>query len=284
MGRVRMYAAPARPMTSPHVAQIPFQPTMPFDPKPMGLQTPQDSSGPNQNRFDPYQNNGGSVCAIARDDYCVIAGDTRMVKGYGIASRGLQRIFQLTDQCVLATSGLQADGDYLVKLMRTRLKMYKHQNGADMSTEAIAHMLSTILYSRRFFPLYTFNIIGGMDSNGKGALFTYDAIGSYERSPSSALGSASAHVAPMLDCEADYKHQSDAATKGPLGVDRAAELIRDGLTSAAERDVNTGDGAIMFIITAAGIKEERSLFAQIRPMCVPNACTMQCASVPHHAY
>ena len=72
-----------------------------------------------------------------------------------------------TDKCVLATSGFQADGDYLVKMMRTRLVMYKHQTGDDMSTEAIAHMLSTILYGRRFFPLYTFNIIGGMDSEGK---------------------------------------------------------------------------------------------------------------------
>jgi hypothetical protein len=71
-----------------------------------------------------------------------------------------------TDKCVLATSGFQADGDYLVKMMKTRLVMYKHQNGDDMSCEAIAHMLSTILYGRRFFPLYTFNIIGGIDSEG----------------------------------------------------------------------------------------------------------------------
>merc|ERR1711871_858633 len=236
-------------------AMPPFRPELPFDPKPM---RPEEAAGPRQNQgWNPYQNNGGSVCAIARPDYCVIAGDTRMVKGYGIASRGLQRIFKLTDKCVLATSGFQADGDYLVKMMRTRLVMYKHQTGDDMSTEAIAHMLSTILYGRRFFPLYTFNIIGGMDSEGKGALFTYDAIGSYERSPSSALGSASAHVAPLLDCEADYKHQSDAATKPPLNVDQAAALIKDGLTSAAERDVNTGDGAIMFVMTNEGIKEER---------------------------
>jgi 20S proteasome alpha/beta subunit len=60
----------------------------------------------------------------------------------------------------------------------------------------------------------------------------------------------------MLDCEADYKHQSDAASKPALTLERATALIMDGLTSAAERDVNTGDGAIVFMITNDSIKEE----------------------------
>jgi 20S proteasome alpha/beta subunit len=60
----------------------------------------------------------------------------------------------------------------------------------------------------------------------------------------------------MLDCEADYKHQSDAATKPALSVERATDLIKDGLTSAAERDVNTGDGAIVYVITNDSINEQ----------------------------
>lgn len=36
-----------------------------------------------------------------------------------------------------------------------------------MTTGAIAAMLSTILYSRRFFPYYVYNIIGGLDEEGK---------------------------------------------------------------------------------------------------------------------
>lgn len=46
-------------------------------------------------------------------------------------------------------------------------QMYKHSNNKTMSSGAIAAMLSTILYGRRFFPYYAYNIIGGLDEEGK---------------------------------------------------------------------------------------------------------------------
>lgn len=45
-------------------------------------------------------------------------------------------------------------------------QMYKHSNNKMMTSGAIAAMLSTILYSRRFFPYYVYNIIGGLDEEG----------------------------------------------------------------------------------------------------------------------
>lgn len=45
--------------------------------------------------------------------------------------------------------------------------MYKHSNNKTMTSGAIAAMLSTILYGRRFFPYYVYNIIGGLDEEGK---------------------------------------------------------------------------------------------------------------------
>lgn len=50
-------------------------------------------------------------------------------------------------------------------------QMYKHSNNKAMTTGAIAAMLSTILYSRRFFPYYVYNIIGGLDEEGTNPSF-----------------------------------------------------------------------------------------------------------------
>ena len=35
-----------------------------------------------------------------------------------------------------------------------------------MSTNAVAAMLSEMLYQRRFFPLWTYNVVGGLDEQG----------------------------------------------------------------------------------------------------------------------
>ena len=35
-----------------------------------------------------------------------------------------------------------------------------------MGVESIARMLSLMLYGRRFFPYYTFNIVAGVDDEG----------------------------------------------------------------------------------------------------------------------
>ncbi len=61
---------------------------------------------------------------------------------------------------------MQADMIALHKAIEARLQYYEHQHRKPMSTPAIAQMLATMLYSRRFFPYYTFNVLGGLDENG----------------------------------------------------------------------------------------------------------------------
>jgi 20S proteasome subunit beta 6 len=93
--------------------------------------------------------------------------------------------------------------------------MYKYQHDKTMTTQSIAQLTSTLLYSRRFFPYYTFNIIGGLDEQGlgrliyivvnecvgRGAVYSFDPVGSFEREPFRAGGSAAALIQPFLDCQ-----------------------------------------------------------------------------------
>lgn len=71
-----------------------------------------------------------------------------------------------TDKVVLASSGMQADMLTLHKTLRMRLVKYQQNHQKDMSLTAASQMLSNMLYTRRFFPYYTFNVLGGIDENG----------------------------------------------------------------------------------------------------------------------
>jgi 20S proteasome subunit beta 6 len=48
-----------------------------------------------RSRFDPYQDNGGSILAIAGADFTVIAGDTRQSLDYNIQTRYARKVWQL---------------------------------------------------------------------------------------------------------------------------------------------------------------------------------------------
>ena len=59
-----------------------------------------------------------------------------------------------------------------------------------------------MLYGKRFFPYYASTIIGGIDVDGKGALYGFDSVGSYERLRCRAGGAAAALIMPFLDNQA----------------------------------------------------------------------------------
>uniref|UniRef100_G3RUG3 Proteasome subunit beta n=1 Tax=Gorilla gorilla gorilla TaxID=9595 RepID=G3RUG3_GORGO len=127
---------------------------------------PHRAAGPLQLRFSPYVFNGGTILAIAGEDFAIVASDTRLSEGFSIHTRDSPKCYKLTDKTVIGCSGFHGDCLTLTKIIEARLKMYKHSNNKAMTTGAIAAMLSTILYSRRFFPYYVYNIIGGLDEEG----------------------------------------------------------------------------------------------------------------------
>jgi hypothetical protein len=50
----------------------------------------------NYSRFEPYSDNGGTILAIAGNDFSVVAGDTRQSEGYSIQTRYARKVFQLS--------------------------------------------------------------------------------------------------------------------------------------------------------------------------------------------
>jgi len=180
-------------------------------------------------------------------------------------------------------NGFAADGNMFVKKVKQRLEVciqrieiailngvssradvyplfslsqwYRHAHSKDMPLRAIARMIQTMLYAQRFFPYYVYNILGGIEEDGTGAVYSFDPVGSYEREACRAAGAASALVQPFLDNQIYFKNQTPVlGTAHPthLPLRHVVELVIDSFTSATERHIEVGDSLEMYIVLARG--------------------------------
>ena len=122
-----------------------------------------------------------------------------------------------------------------------------------MSSPAASQLLSNTLYGKRFFPFYTFNLLCGLDENGAGCVYGYDAIGSFERVPYGCVGSSMSLVTPLLDNQVSFKTQP--SLKRDLSLEESIALVKDAMTCAGERDIYTGDSMDIWVITKGGTQK-----------------------------
>ena len=147
---------------------------------------------------------------------------------------------------------MQADIAQLQKVLKANLIKYEFEHRKQMPTTAIAQMLGNTLYYRRFFPYYSFNVLAGVDENGEGVVYSYDAVGSFERVKYSASGSGQQLMIPLMDNQVGKKNQL-LPNKQELTLDEAVELLQDAFTSAGERDIYTGDYVDICRINEKGV-------------------------------
>ncbi|KAI8961370.1 N-terminal nucleophile aminohydrolase [Daldinia sp. FL1419] len=238
-------------------------------------EVPKDAiDGLREHRFNPYTDNGGSTLAIAGADFAIMAGDTRLTSGYSINTRYSPKVFKIGGSnssqddanILLSVVGFAADGEALKERLDAICKMYRYRHGKPMSVNACAKRLSTIMYQRRFFPYYVYAILGGIDEEGKGAVYSYDPVGSYEREQCRAGGAAGSLIMPFLDNQVNFKnqyvpgsgtgHDLQERERVPLPREEVEVLVKDAFDSAVERHIEVGDALQVVIITKDGIEEK----------------------------
>merc|ERR1712154_198173 len=188
-------------------------------------------------------------------DYVVIAADRRLSVGYSIATRESSKITKLTNNAVLASCGMQADRHTLHSILMARMRMYRLEHGKEMSTHAISEMLSRTLYYRRFFVYYTFNILAGIDDNGEGFVYSYDAVGSFEAKKHAVNGDGGVLAIPLLDNFVEKKHRQ-LADKSEMSKEEALKMVKNTLNAVVEREITTGDSADIYVLTKDGTTHE----------------------------
>ncbi|GME93384.1 unnamed protein product [[Candida] boidinii] len=132
-----------------------------------------------------------------------------------------------------------------------------------MSSQSAARYIQHLLYNKRFFPYYVHTILAGLDEEGKGAIYSFDPVGSYEREQCRAGGAAASLIMPFLDNQVNFKNQMDPESNGTkkkelrfLSLDEVIQLVRDAFSSATERHIHVGDGLEILIVTKDGVRTE----------------------------
>lgn len=149
-----------------------------------------------------------------------------------------------------------ADYQNFWRLLDNRLNWYRMNHGTELSSTAIASLVSRMLYEKRFFPCYAFNLVVGFNDEDKPVIWKYDAIGSYGEVTYGVAGSSKFFLLPLLDNQLENYNGIQKPEKKT--VEQGVQLLIDGFSGCTERDINTGDRVDLVILNKDGTSEHRT--------------------------
>jgi len=187
---------------------------------------------------------GATVVGISYNDGVILAADKRISFGSFVVNKNIKKTFSVTDHVGAACAGMVADMQVLVRQVEALAKIRKLETRREVAPNSIAKLMSVIMFERRYFPLLTQVIVGGI--NEKPEIYTLDPLGSVLPDDYAAVGTGAEGALGIMDAE--FKpNMSEEAVK---------ELASRAIRSATQRDAASGDGIDILYITRTGHREE----------------------------
>ncbi len=183
---------------------------------------------------------GATAIGITYDEGVVFGSERRIAYGNFLVSKTTKKTFQITPKVGATCAGLVADMQILSLQIAALAKIRHLELKRDIPPNSIAKMMSNMMYERRFFPLMTQVIVGGVV--GKPTMYTLDPLGSVLPDQYAAVGTGAEMALGVLDPQFKEKMQEQKAK------DLAIKAIR----SASLRDSFSGDGIDMLVINKEG--------------------------------
>jgi proteasome beta subunit len=188
---------------------------------------------------------GTTTVGLVFDGGVVLATEKRATMGYMIASRKAKKVYQIADRIGMTIAGGVGDAQQMARIMTVECSLYAIRRGRQMSVAAASTLLSNILNNNRYYPFYVQLLVGGVDERGPG-LYSVDALGGATKEEEVvATGSGS----PMA-----YGVLEDRYRKG-MTRDEAVGLAVRAVRAAIKRDVGSGEGVYVVVITKDGYLE-----------------------------
>ena len=186
---------------------------------------------------------GATAVGITFEDGVVFASEQRIAFGNFLVSKSTKKTFEITSQVGATCAGLVADMQILSSQIAALAKIRKMEIKREVPPNSVAKMMSNMMYERRYFPLLTQVIVGGVVD--KPVLYTLDPLGSVLPDEYAAVGTGAEMALGVLDPQ----------FKSNMTKDEAVDLAKKAVRSATLRDSASGDGLDIMVITKDGIKE-----------------------------
>jgi proteasome beta subunit len=191
----------------------------------------------------------GTAVGLKTRDGVVLATDKRVTYDGFVLSKQAKKVYMITGRTGVAFAGLLGDVGYLTKLLKLESKYYELKVGRDIKTRSLAKVLSLVLYNYKLFPMFTEIIVGGYDEEGA-SLFILDPVGSLIEEKYAAVGSGAQLALGYIE----PKYRED------LKLEEAEKIAVEAIRTVIERDVLSGDGVDLVVITREGYTEKSYLF------------------------
>ncbi len=186
---------------------------------------------------------GATAVGITYADGVVFASEKRIAYGNFLVSKNTKKTFQITPRVGAACAGLVADMQILSLQISALAKIRRMELKRDIPPNTVAKMMSNMMYERRFFPLLTQVIVGGVV--GKPVIYTLDPLGSVLPDEYAAVGTGAEMALGVLDPQ----------FKRDMSEQDAVDMSKKAIKAASMRDSFSGDGIDIMVINASEIKE-----------------------------
>jgi proteasome beta subunit len=191
---------------------------------------------------------GATAVGITFSEGVVLAAEKRVSYGNFVINKNTKKTFLVTEHVGAACAGMIADMQVLVRQVGALAKIRKLETRRNVAPNSIAKLMSVIMFERRFFPLLTQVIVGGIID--KPSIYTLDPVGSVLPDDYAAVGTGAEMALGVLDSE--FKKQNTQ--------EKARELAIKAIKSSIQRDSASGDGLDVIVTTSSGHTEETMSF------------------------
>jgi len=188
---------------------------------------------------------GATTIGVVCKDGVILASERRVNYGYFVMSKSGKKVFKIADKIGAACAGIVADMQILTREVTAHLNIYSFEREQSVTVRTAAKLMGSMLFERRYYPYLTQTIVGGIDEDGP-KLFVLDPLGSVIEDKYTSVGSGSEIAMGLL--ESDFKEG--------MSIEDAKDLVRKAIKAASARDIASGEGLDMLIITDKGVREE----------------------------